>query len=480
MSLVRNAVRGALWNAVENVGSQLTSFVLFLGFARLVSPSSIGVVQLVVTMLGFLTIFVQHGFTTRIIRAPECSNAMLSTGFWLGLFGAVALAGVLTGASDTIAAWYRMPELASVMRVLAWTIPLTILSCIQTALLVRDMAFRTQAIRRLIAVSVAGVVGITLAFQGFGLWSLVARLVVESALDCALAWWLTPWRPTAQISSSESRAYLSFGSRIVGSYSISFMSRRGDEFLIGFVLGPLSLGYYVVAARAITLVTEVALRATQRTAVPVLSRFQNEPERLREAYYSAIEFGTAIACPVFIGLSAVAPELCLTLYGPEWRPVIPAMQILGFSGAAIAIGMYTPPVLIAMGRPELLLRFSLAEAAINLVSAALAVKFGIVTIAYAYVIRSYVVVPLTIAITRRLIGTTWAQVLRRAIAPCTASLLMFVVVAAARSVLVLPPALMLVLLVSLGALTYLAGMWVLGRTTLERLVTIAQVARSPN
>jgi O-antigen/teichoic acid export membrane protein len=475
---MRNAVRGALWNAVENVGSQLTSFVLFLGFARLVSPSSIGVVQLVVTMLGFLTIFVQQGFTTRIVRAAECSSAMLSTAFWLGLLGSVALAGVLTGASDTIAAWYRMPELASVMHVLAWTIPLTILSCIQTALLVRDMAFRTQAIRRLVAVVVAGVVGIVLAFHGFGLWSLVARLVVESVVDCALAWWLTPWRPTAEVSRAESRAFFSFGSPIVGSYSINFMSRRCDEFLIGFVLGPLSLGYYTVAARAITLVTEVALRATQRTAVPVFARFQNEPDRLRDAYYAAIEFGTVIACPVFVGLSAVAPELCTTLYGPEWRPVIPAMQVLGFAGAGIAISMYTPPVLIAVGKPELLLRFSLAEAVLNVSSAAISVQFGIVGIAYAYVLRSYVVVAMTAGLMRRSIGTSWPHVLRRVVAPCTASLLMFVVVTGTRSLLLLPPPLMLVLLISLGALTYLAGMWVMGRTTLERLVTIAQVARS--
>jgi O-antigen/teichoic acid export membrane protein len=477
VSLARRAMHAALWSALESVGVQLTSFLLFLAFARLISPTSIGVVQIATTLLTFLAIFVEHSFSSRIIRAPSVGPEMLSTAFWLGLSGAVALAITLTFGGDVIASWYRTPDVAPVLRTLAWCIPLTTLSAVQTALLIRDIAFRTQAIRRLIAVSTGGVVGLALAFNGFGVWSLVARLAVESFLDCVLAWWLMDWRPAWLVSRTEAMAFLSFGSRIVGGFAIGFMGKRADELLIGLVLGSTSLGYFAVAARAMSLVTEVALRAVQRTAVPVFSRLQDQPERLRRVVYSGVEFASAVACPVLIGMSAIAPELCRTLYGNAWEPVIPVMRILGFSGAAVSLSLYTTPLMIAVGRPGWLFRYYLAEALINLVTAALVVRHGIIAVAIAFVVRSYLTLPLTIALANRTIGTTWFELLRLIARPLASSLLMFIAVHYARRVLPLSQVPMLFTLICAGALVYMLAMFLIGRDTLRRFYALMQELR---
>ena len=478
MSLKLRALQGAVWNAVENVGSQLTSFVLFLVFARLISPDAIGVVQMAITLLGFLTIFVEHGFSAVIIRAPTLRPAMLNTAFWLGLGGGTTLAVALTLSADAIALAYRSPELAHVLRVLAWTVPLTTLSCVQTALLIRNLAFKTQALRRLVAVLGGGIVGVWLALLDYGVWSLVARLLVEAAIDCAIAWGYTDFRPGTSLSRSEARGFASFGSRIVGSYAVGFLNRRTDELLIGFVLGPVALGYYAVAARAMSLVTEVALRAAQRTAVPVLSKLQDEPERLRETYYTAVELAAVVACPVFVGLSAVAPELCVTMFGAKWAPVVPAMQILGLAGVAMSIAIYTAPVLISVGKPSWLFQFTLAETVINVAAAAIAVRFGIVAVAIAYVVRSYVALPLVLAVTQRALGTRSLRVLRLVFPPGFSSLLMFAVVALVRGLLPsLPAAARLVLLVTAGGATYLGAMWLLGRRTMERVMSMLRLHR---
>jgi O-antigen/teichoic acid export membrane protein len=477
VSLAQRALRGALWSSLESVGSQATSFLLFLAFARLISPASIGVVQIAVTLLGFLTIFVEHGFTTRIVRAPSSTPEMLNTAFYLSVGGAVSIASTLTIASDRIASLYDTPEVAPVLRMLAWTILLTTLCCVQTALLYRDLAFKTQALRRLAAVLGGGVVGLAMAFNGYGIWSLVARFAVESLLDCVIAWVFTPWRPGLAVSRAEAKEYFGFGSRIVGSYSINYLSKRGDELLIGFVLGSAPLGYYAVAVRAITLVTEVALRAARNTAVPVFSRLQDEPERLREAYVAAVRFATAVACPIFFGMSAVARELCIALYGSRWEPVIPAMQVLGFAGTAICLGIYTPALFVAIGRPDWLMRFSILETVVNLATALLVVRFGILWVAIGYVARAYLMVPVLIVLTNRILKTTWMQMLQTLAAPTAASLAMFGVVFLVRRELPLPPVLTLIVLVSTGALVYLAAMFLLGRSTLRSMLAIAQTLR---
>lgn len=479
MSLPLRALSGAIWNAIENAGSQLTSFVLFLVFARLISPELIGVVQMAITLLGFLTIFVEHGFTTRIIRSREVSAAQLDTAFWLGLGGGTAIAVVLTLTAHHIAAAYRSPELAPVLRVLAWTIPLITLSCVQTALLIRELAFKTQAVRRLLAVVGGGVVGVGLALAGYGVWSLVARLAIETLLDCLIAWRLSAFRPGRSVTRAEAGAFLSFGGRVVGSYAVAYLSRRTDDLLIGFVLGPVALGYYAVAARSVLLVTEVALRAAQRTAIPLFSRLQDDPERLRAAYYTAVELCAVVACPIFIGLSAVAPELCLTLFGAKWAPVVPAMQVLGLVGVAMSVSIYLAPVLISVGRPEALLTFSLIETALNLTASAVAVRWGIEAVAIAYVARSYLILPLILYLTARAIGTDTTRVLRSLFAPTAASLVMLAAVwAMRRAVPSLPVAGSLALMVVVGALVYLAALWLFGRASVMRVVTIARQHRA--
>jgi PST family polysaccharide transporter len=180
---------------------------------------------------------------------------------------------------------------------------------------------------------------------------------------------------------------------------------------------------------------------------------------------------------VLIGMSAIAPELCRLLYGSAWDPVIPVMRILGFAGAAVAVNLYTTPLLIAVGRPGWLFRFYVAEAAINLVTAALVVQHGIVAVAIAFVVRSYLTLPLTIFLANRTIGTTWIGLLRWIVGPLASSLLMFISVVCLRRTLPLSDLPMLITLICTGALVYMLSMLIVGRATLRRFHTLAQVLR---
>jgi O-antigen/teichoic acid export membrane protein len=480
LSLSRGSLHGALWNTVETWGSQLVSFVLFLLFARLIQPGEIGVVQMAVTLLGFLTIFVEHGFSASIIRAPTLSATMLSTAFWLGLGGAVVLALALSALAPVIAGLYDSPELAGVVRVLTWTVPLVTLSSVQTALLIRDLAFKAQAMRRLVAVVGGGIVGIGLALSGAGIWSLVARQAVEALIDCVMAWYLSAFRPGLLLSRGDAREFARFGSRIVGSYALSFLNRRTEDLLIGFALGPLALAYFAVASRAMQLISEVALRAAQRTAVPVFSKLLVEPERLRATHARAVEMAAALSCPIFVGLSSVAPELCVTFFGRRWMPAIPAMRVLGFAGIPMAIAIFTAPLLIATGKAEWLLKFTLAETALNTATAAAALPFGIEGVCGAYVVRSILVTPVALRVAQRAIGASAFGILRCIVGPAVCALAMFAVLSLLREPLMpLPTGLRLVLLVIAGAVFYVAAMSLVARGTVTELLRLVRDAAQP-
>jgi PST family polysaccharide transporter len=465
---------------LESTGAQLGSFVLFLVFARLIEPRAIGLVQVAVTLLAFLTILVEHGFTTTIIRSRNVGQVALSTAFWLSVSGGLTIAAALALLAGCVSAAYRTPELTPVLRALAWCVPVTTLSVVQSALLFRSLAFRTQAIRRLIAIAVGGVVGVVLAFLGYGVWALVARFGCETAVDCIIAWAWMKWRPSFTISRREAREFFAFGGGVVGAYLISFLNRRVDDIVVGLVLGPVVLAYFSVATRGVLLVTEVALRAAQRTAMPVFSQLQDEPESLRAAYYHAIEYSVALASPIFVGLSAVAAELCLTVFGTRWAPVIPAMRIVGFSGVAIAISAFTGPMLVATGRSAWLFYFSIVEAMLSVASSLTAAHWGLSAVAASYVLRSYAIVPVALYLARRNLGIRTAHLARIVLRPASATLIMAGGVSALRLLCGgWSPAWRLLFLVPAGALTYMAAMAVIARPTVDRLVLMARTTRVP-
>jgi PST family polysaccharide transporter len=408
------------------------------------------------------------------------SDRKLNTAFWIGVGDAVLLVGLLSLTAGWVAKAYGTPELAPVLRALAWVMLFSSISAVHNALLVRKLEFRSKALRRLIAVVAGGVAGVTLALLGFGVWALVAKQAVEGLVDCIVVWRTSPWRPGREVSKQDARELFGFGKNLIGSNMVKFINRSADDMIIGMFLGPVALGYYAVAFRANVAVTEVALRATSRTALPVFAKLQGDPARMREAYHQALELAMLVACPVFLGLSATAPELCLAMFGAEWAPSIRPMQVLGLAGVGLAINLYVGPILIAVGQPNTFFRFSLGQGVLNVLCFLVAVRWqSIDAVAWAFVARTALVFPVVLWLLRGAIGAEPRRTLALMVAPTFASLAMFGSVAAARHALAgLPTLLMLVLLCAVGAVTYLVLMAILARGTMNRLIGMLRSARS--
>lgn len=478
MSLKAKALRGVLWNLVEVVGTQGTAFLVFVLLARLLAPADFGLVALAGTLITVLRIFVEAGFSTAIVRSKEVTDRKLNTAFWISIGSAALLVLGLSVSAGAAASLYGSPELAPVLRALAWMLMFSALSSVHTALLVRKLDFRAKALRRLVAVVAGGVAGVVLALLGYGVWALVGKQAVEGVVDCLVVWRTSPWRPGRKMSRADARELFGFGKNMVGSNLVLFLNRSADDLIIGIFLGPAALGYYAVAYRANVAVTEVALRATSRTAVPVFSKLQAEPERLRAAYYSALELAALVSCPVFVGLSATAPEVCLGIFGPEWSESVRPMRVLGLAGIGAAVHLYLGPVLIAVGQPTAFFRFNLVQGVLNVIAYAVAVRFGIVGVAWAFVARSLLLTPAVFWLLKRAIGAEPGRMLGLVTAPAVAALLMLPVVSAVRHELAgMPTFPRLLVLVAVGAATYVLAMGLLGRRAISRFLDLLR-ARS--
>ena len=215
-----------------------------------------------------------------------------------------------------------------------------------------------------------------------------------------------------------------FGINIFAFNIINFFNRRSDDLLIGYFLGPVALGYYSVAYRLLLIMTETLISTTTKVTLPVFSKLQGEPERLRNAFYNATQMASLIAIPMFLAVSVLAPEIVKVVFGDQWTPSIRVMQILALIGPLHMILFYNSSVIMSMGKPAWRIWIQLINTLCNVISFVLVVEWGIVAVAAAYVIRGYLLSPISIIAIQKLARINLIHYLRLYFIPLTASLIM--------------------------------------------------------
>lgn len=424
MNLREKAIKGVLWSAIENWGSQVISFAVFLLLARLLEPKIFGLAALASVFLAFMQVFLDQGFSQAIIQRQDVNQEHLDTAFWTNIIIGVLLLGISVAGAGLIADLFKEPLLTPILRWLSLSFLFGALNSVQSAILSRQLAFKTLSIRTLAATVVGGVVGVVMALFGFGVWSLVGQQLANGLAGVLVLWWSTDWRPGFKISLKHFNELFAYGINVVGINALNFLNRRSDDFLIGYFLGPVALGYYTVAYRILLIVTQLMVGTIQKTAMPVFSRLQEEPERVRQAFYRAIQLTSLFAFPVFLGLSILAPEVVVVVFGDQWIPSIPVMQILNLIGLLYAGFYYNGPIIMALGKPSWNLGLNCLQAVGNVVAFVIAVRWGIVAVAAACVIRGYLMAPIPLLVVNKLVRINARVYLSQYVAPLVASLTM--------------------------------------------------------
>lgn len=469
---------GVLWSALEVWGGRVIKFAIFLLLARLLQPKAFGLVAMAGVYLAFLNVFVNQGFAAAIVQRDELEDGHLDTAFWANLGAGAFLAAGSVLAADPVARLYGEAELAPVVRWLSLSLIITGLVGVQSALFSRKLDFKLLSIRTLSGQIAGGIVGITMAFMGYGVWSLVAQQLTSNAVGGVLLWQMSDWRPGLSVSRRHFKDLFSFSVNLLGANFLNFFNRRADDFLIGVFLGSTALGYYTVAYSLIRTLNRILSRVISRVAFPVFSKMQGNPERLRRAFYKVTRYTSFVAFPVFLGLAALAPEIVEVVFGEKWLPSVPVMRVLAFIGILESVSHFNDVVVLAMGKSSWSLGLTFVNAVLNVIGFAIAVRWGITAVAAAYVIRGYLVSPLQIWMVHRLIHIDVLRYLRQFAAALAGSVLMAATVVAAVRVLSghASPGLLLIAYVLLGAAAYITAISLMAPSLPRQILALAQSA----
>jgi len=463
-------VRGLFWSAVQRTGGQAIGLAAFIVLSRLLPPSAFGVLALANVYLLVVLLFVEQGVSQAIIQRHSLSPEHLDAAFSVTLALAALLTVLTVALAGPLARVFNEPSLEPVLRWLSVTLLLSGLRATQTSILQRQLRFRELAIRTTVAESVGGVVGIAMALAGMGVWSLVGQAVARGLAGVVVLWRVSDWRPHLRFGLRPVREISRFGLPVLGDRLVWLVQGKADDLVIGLALGATALGYYSIGYRMLTYVTMLLAGTVQVVALPVLARLQKDVGRFRHAFLTMVHYMALGAFPVFIGIAFVSPDVVPVLFGPQWLPSVPVMQVLAVAGAVKLLPIATATAMVALGRPGVQLRLNLVTTALAVLGYVAVVGRGIVAVAAVHLAVGLLVIPLHAGLLDSVLNIRPAAYLRAMRSATLGVILMSAVLLPLTAVRLAPPPslLWLALLIILGTATYVGATYGVGRDSYDR------------
>lgn len=370
------------------IGLSSTAFL-----ARLLTPEAFGLIALSNVFINFMQIVPDQGFAPALIQRQELEPEHLDTAFWSQIAGSILLILITLMTAGIIADGFKQPELKLLLPVLSIVLILNALSSIQKAILKRKFDFQTLAVRSLIGIIICGVVGVVIALNGFGVWSLVGQQITFEIVGVIVLWKVSDWRPRFKFSTQHFWQLNSFSIHLLAFHLLSFLSSRTDNLLVGYYFGGTVLGYYALAHRILQVMLQLIAVTSFEVALSTFSRLQSDFLRLRQVFYQATQFTCLIVFPLFFGVAVLAPELVVVLFGKQWQPSIPLLQILAFAGMLRSISSLNESVLTALGKPDWRFRLGLLNSSLMIIACLIAVQWGIIAVSLACVASDFLTFP---------------------------------------------------------------------------------------
>lgn len=347
----RRTFLGSLkWAFAMNWGQRSLSAVFTVILAALLGPHDFGVVAIALVYIGFLHVFLEQGVSTAVIQREDLEPDHLRAAFWMNLAACVVLAGITVGVSGWWADVNGAPELQGVLSVLSLVLVIEGLLIVQDAYLQRHGQYKNLAWIWNVSALVGGILGITLALAGAGVWALVAQFLALDASALLLIWIVSPWRPALRFSRRHARDLLGFSSHVLLANLGGFVNRRADALLVGVFFGPVVVGVYRLADRFVDLLLDLTMRPVGMVSLPFFSRLQHDRENLRNAVETCMRV-TLLACVPALLVLAACSDFLLAVMGPEWSAGADALKLLALAGIGKAIISFTGPLLFAVGKP---------------------------------------------------------------------------------------------------------------------------------
>jgi len=396
-SLKLQTLHALFWSILERIGQQAIRLFISIILARLLLPEQFGLIAMLMVFMEIAQFFIDSGFGAALIQKQNLTYTDECSIFYFNILVSFLATALLCLVAPRIANFYNQPMLVPLTRTLSLNLIINAFALVHFSLLTKNIDFKTQLKVSILATGISGTVGITMAYNGFGIWSLVAQSLGHNLLRTILFWLLYSWRPSLVFSFNSLRVMFSFGSHLLISSLINTVFGNIYFVVIGRLFSPGDLGFYSFAEKLQKIPVTNISGIIGRVTFPVFSSVQSDKALLKRGFRKSLTTLAMITFPMMIGLLIVAEPLVHVFLSSKWLPCVPYLQLHCVAGILYPFNIMNLNVLIAMGRSDLCLRLVILTKLLVAIAVVITYRWGIIAMIYgqiassslAYILNAY-------------------------------------------------------------------------------------------
>ena len=376
-SLKNKTIKGGFWSFVDSFLGQGVGFVVGLVLARLLTPHEYGLIGIVAIFIAVFNSLVDSGFSNALIRKTDAKEIDYNTVFITNLVISAFVFILFFAIAPFIGDFFNQPLLVPLCRLMSVIIIINAFAIIQRTLFVKRVDFKTQTKISLISSLISGVIGVGMAFAGYGVWALAWQQISRQLLYTILLWFYGHWFPRIQFSSESFKELFGFGWKLLVSGLIATIWKQIYQVVIGKCYSSFVLGQYSRAHQFADIASTNLTSVLQRVTYPVLSSIQNDVPRLKQAYRRIIKLSMLVSFVLMLGMAAVARPMILVLIGEQWEPAVPLLQLICFNSMLYPLHALNLNMLQVQGRSDLFLKLEIYKKFFGVISISLGIFISI-------------------------------------------------------------------------------------------------------
>ena len=376
------------WRFAERCGAQGVQFIVSIVLARLLAPEDYGTISLVTVFTTILQVFVDSGLGTALIQKKDADDLDFSSVFYFNFAVCLVLYAGMFVAAPYIAVFYDDPALTPVVRALCLTIVVAGVRGIQQSYVSRHLLFKRFFFSTIGGTIVSAIIGIAMAYMGYGVWALVAQQLSNVAVGTIILWVTVKWRPKLMFSWQRLRGLLSFGWKLLASSLLDTVYNNLRNLIIGKLYSSADLAYYNQGDKFPKVIVTNINTSIDSVLLPTMSNVQEDHTRVKSMTRRSIKTSTYIMAPLMMGLAFCAEPIVRLVLTDKWLPCVPYLQIFCITYMFYPIHTANLNAIKAMGRSDLFLKLEIAKKVVGMALLLSTMWFGVMAMAYSLLIST--------------------------------------------------------------------------------------------
>lgn len=380
--LRKSTISGVFWVMTERIGIQFVNFFVSIILARLLLPKDFGIVAIVMIFISIAQVIIDGGLSNSLIRTKDAQPVDYSVVFLSNFLVSFLIYIILFFSAPAISRYFNLPQLSSLVKVLSLILIIRAFSIIQITKLIIEMNFKKHFTVQIPSVLAGGITGIVMAWNDYGVWSLVGSQLTSSFFLTAQLWIRSNWKPVLILNRKIFTRHFKYGSNLMGIHLVKELFENVFNFVIAKVYSPVQLGYYTRSNALKQVPVETLANALSKVTFPLFSKLQDETDRLRTVYIKITQQVFYVIAPLYILLIILAEPLFRFLFTSKWLPAVPYFQLLCLAGMIQIFNYYNVNILNARGKAPLLFRLELIKRTMLACGIFIVYRYGMFALIY--------------------------------------------------------------------------------------------------